>query len=55
MTDMNVLKDAVINGDQNLATKITLQALEEGIAPEVILQQGLIAGMYPRCLLPPGR
>jgi len=45
MTDMNVLKDAVINGDQNTATEITKQALDEGIDPEIILQQGLIAGM----------
>jgi len=45
MTDMNVLKNAVINGDQNTATEITKQALDEGIDPEIILQQGLIAGM----------
>jgi len=42
---MNVLKNAVINGDQNTATEITKQALDEGIDPEIILQQGLIAGM----------
>ncbi len=45
MSDMNVLKNAVIQGDQNLAAESTRQALKEGIDPEIILQQGLIAGM----------
>ena len=45
MTDMEVLKNAVIQGDQNTATEITKQALDEGIDPEIILQQGLIEGM----------
>jgi len=45
MADMEALKNAVIKGDQNTAKDITSKALDEGMAPEKVLQEGLIAGM----------
>ncbi|MCK5272797.1 MAG: corrinoid protein [Sedimentisphaerales bacterium] len=45
MADLEVLKNAVIKGDQNAAMEITTKALEEGMAPEDVLRSGLIAGM----------
>jgi 5-methyltetrahydrofolate--homocysteine methyltransferase len=45
MADLEALKQSIIDGDQNTARAITSQALKEGLAPEDILQKGLIAGM----------
>lgn len=45
MADMEGLKNAVIKGDQNKAKELTGQALDEGMHPEKILNEGLIAGM----------
>ena len=45
MADLEVLKNAVIKGDQNTAMEITTKALEEGMPPEDVLRNGLIAGM----------
>jgi len=45
MADMEALKNAVIEGDQNSAKDITAEALAEGLEPEQILQDGLVAGM----------
>jgi 5-methyltetrahydrofolate--homocysteine methyltransferase len=45
MADLEVLKNAVIKGDQNTAMEVTTKALEEGMAPEDVLRNGLIAGM----------
>lgn len=45
MADLEVLKNAVIKGDQNAAMEVTTKALEEGMAPEDVLRGGLIAGM----------
>lgn len=45
MAEMEALKDAVIKGDQNAAKEITSQALGEGMDPEKVLNEGLIAGM----------
>jgi 5-methyltetrahydrofolate--homocysteine methyltransferase len=45
MADLEGLKEAVIKGDQNRAKEITIQAIEEGMDPESILNTGLIAGM----------
>ena len=45
MADLEVLKNAVIRGDQNTAMEVTTKALEEGMAPEEVLRGGLIAGM----------
>ncbi len=44
MADLQALADAVIGGDQK-AAELTKAALDEGIAPERILEEGLIAGM----------
>lgn len=45
MADLEVLKNAVIKGDQNAAMEVTTKALEEGMPPEDVLRNGLIAGM----------
>ncbi|MBN1435438.1 MAG: corrinoid protein [Sedimentisphaerales bacterium] len=45
MADLEVLKNAVIKGDQNTAKEVVSAALAEGMAPETILNDGLIAGM----------
>ncbi|MBN2377088.1 MAG: corrinoid protein [Sedimentisphaerales bacterium] len=45
MADMEALKNAVIKGDQATAKDITTKAVEEGMDPESILNDGLIAGM----------
>ena len=42
---MEALKSAVIKGDQNIAQQITAEALKEGMNPETVLNDGLIAGM----------
>ena len=44
MADLEALAEAVIGGDQK-AAELTKAALDEGIAPERILEEGLIAGM----------
>jgi 5-methyltetrahydrofolate--homocysteine methyltransferase len=44
MADLQALADAIIGGDQK-AAELTKAALDEGIAPERILEEGLIAGM----------
>ena len=45
MADLKALADAVIRGDQNTAKDITASAIDEGMNPEKILKEGLIAGM----------
>ncbi len=45
MVDLKALADAVIKGDQNAAVELTKAALEDGMAPKSILDDGLIAGM----------
>ena len=45
MADLEALKNAVIKGDQNSAVEITRAALSEGMDPESVLTEGLIAGM----------
>ncbi len=45
MADMKELSEALIRGDRNKVVEITNQALEEGMAPENILSDGLVAGM----------
>ena len=45
MADLKALSEAVIKGDQNLAPQLTQEALDEGVGPETILADGLIAGM----------
>ncbi len=45
MADLKALSDAIIKGDQKLAPQLTKEAIDEGMAPETILSDGLIAGM----------
>ena len=45
MADLKALSQAVIKGDQKTAVEITKAALQESMAPESILNDGLIAGM----------
>ena len=45
MADLEALKNAVIKGDQNTAKEIVAAAIGEGMDPEAILTEGLIAGM----------
>lgn len=45
MADMNLLAEAVIDGNAETAKKITEEALNENTDPSVILNHGLIAGM----------
>jgi trimethylamine---corrinoid protein Co-methyltransferase len=43
--DMKRLSQSVIDGEHSVADNMTLQALEAGMNPEVILDKGLISGM----------
>lgn len=43
--DLNALAEAIINGKKEDAEKLTKQALDEGIPPDKILNEGLIKGM----------
>jgi len=45
MADLGKLSEAVIKGDQKTAVEITTEAINEGLAPQTILQEGLIGGM----------
>jgi len=45
MAEMSALKESIIKGDQNQAKEITASAIAEGMDPEAILNEGLIAGM----------
>ncbi|MBW1838072.1 MAG: B12-binding domain-containing protein, partial [Deltaproteobacteria bacterium] len=45
MADLEALSDAIIKGDQKTAVDLTQAAIDEGTAPDTILEQGLIAGM----------
>ncbi len=45
MADLQALSEAIIAGDQNTALEITKAALEEGVTPKQVLDDGLIAGM----------
>lgn len=44
MADLQALAEAVIGGDEK-AVDLTKAALDDGIAPEKVLEEGLIAGM----------
>ncbi|HIJ67403.1 MAG TPA: corrinoid protein [Planctomycetes bacterium] len=44
MVDLQVLAQAVIGGNEK-AVALTKAALDEGVAPEKVLEEGLIAGM----------
>ena len=45
MADLKALGESIIKGDQRTAVEITQQALDEGMAPKEILEEGLITGM----------
>ncbi len=45
MADLKALSEALIAGDRNKVVELTTQAIEEGLAPKTILEDGLIAGM----------
>ena len=45
MADLEALAQVIIKGDQQSAVNMTKAALEEGVAPKAILDNGLIAGM----------
>ena len=44
MADLKALADAVIKGNQAESVRLTREALEKGIAPKKVLDEGLIAG-----------
>jgi 5-methyltetrahydrofolate--homocysteine methyltransferase len=43
--DLNQLCDAVIKGDRDRAGELTQEAIKAGLAPQVIINEGLCAGM----------
>ena len=45
MADLQKLAEALIRGDRNTVVEQTEQALDEGVPPKQILEEGLIAGM----------
>ena len=45
MADLKALAEALIRGDRNGVIKLTQQALDEGVPPEKVLGEGLVAGM----------
>jgi len=45
MADLAALADALIKGDRDTTAQLTQQAVDEGVGPKDILEQGLIAGM----------
>ena len=42
---LNVLAETLIQGDGSSVRRLTREALEAGVAPQIILQEGLLAGM----------
>ncbi|MCD4700207.1 MAG: corrinoid protein [Phycisphaerae bacterium] len=45
MSDLQPIADALIKGDRNTVVELTQKAIDDGVGPADILQQGLIAGM----------
>ena len=45
MIDLEALGNAVIEGDAKTALALTTAGIEEGTGPDIVLNQGLIAGM----------
>ncbi len=45
MADLEALAEALIKGDRNKVVELTEQALNEGLPPKEVLENGLIAGM----------
>jgi len=45
MADLQALAEALIKGDRDTVTTLTQQAIDEGVSPQKIMDDGLIAGM----------
>ncbi len=45
MADLQALAEAVINGQKEEAERLTQEAIDEGVRPGMIINEGLIAGM----------
>ncbi len=45
MADMEAIAEALIKGDRDTVTKLVNEAVEEGVGPDKILNEGLVAGM----------
>jgi 5-methyltetrahydrofolate--homocysteine methyltransferase len=45
MADMEAIAEALIKGDRDTVTKLVNAAVKEGVEPEKILNEGLVAGM----------
>jgi len=45
MADLQALAEALIKGDRNTVVELTEKALTEGVSPEEVLNEGLVAGM----------
>ena len=45
MANLQALADAVIKGNQTESVRLTQEALDEGMGPKKVLEDGLIAGM----------
>ncbi len=45
MADLQAIADAVIRGDRDTVAELSQAAVDEGVAPEQIINEGLIAGM----------
>ncbi len=45
MADLQAIADALIKGDRDTVANLTKAAIDEGLGPKEILEQGLIAGM----------
>jgi 5-methyltetrahydrofolate--homocysteine methyltransferase len=46
MADLQALADEVIKGNHTESVRLTKEALEEGMAPKKVLDEGLIVGMH---------
>ena len=45
MADLEAIAEALIKGDRDTVTKLVNSAVKEGVSPEKILNEGLVAGM----------
>lgn len=45
MADLQALAEALIKGDRDAVVELTQKAVDDGVAPKEILDEGLIAGM----------
>ncbi len=45
MADLQALAEAVINGDRDEAVRLAQEAVDEGVPPESIVNEGMIVGM----------